>query len=240
MGRARIVKTSPRRGHWLPYKPSLAKDSINVIYTRAVKEYSKRYNRVRALILDDKDMITSKHLWSIGVKDITSPNVDLDVVRILKKHGLDARHKSMEMHLAQRRPSPQRGGFCFWYDGQGVLPGNANGFYPLVAVDMLMRQQQQGNPFLVGMTISTRNTKKSQFNVAPQLAIFEYQMQAVFGGNGYIYKKLHLSAYKKGMAFGLWEVTYDPTNAARAPLMKDKEGKQYIGFPTDYDVSHLQ
>lgn len=239
MGRG-SVRQIPRPGKWLPYRSSKAKDAINRIYMREVKEYAKRYKRIQALILDDKEMTTSKYLQSIGVKCIISPNVDSEVVNILKRNGLDAKHMSMEEYIAQRRPNSQRGGFVYWYDGQGIFPGNADGFNPLVTVDMLMHQQKQGNPFLVGMTISTRNTKRTQFNVAPQIYIFEHQMQAVFGGNGYTYRKLHLSAYKKGMAFGLWEVTYDPENAKRVPLMMDKYGKQYIGFPADYDVKHLQ
>lgn len=225
-----------RRG--LPYKSTAAKVGINQLWANTIRDHKERYmhGAARVLILDAEEMQTTKHLLNVGfrTRDITAPNINPDVVRILRTRGVNSTFNTMERYLQRARPTIQ----YFWNDAMCTLNGNEFGHRPCVAMDTYLRRNIGGDRCVVGVTICTRSNN-TRTNVAPQIKMMKHQMEAIFGGNGYSHTNLYLDTYKKNMAFGLWELVRD-SNAERKPLLRAKRSRQPIGFPTDYDVSHLQ
>ncbi len=223
--------------HGLPYRSSTAKVGINQLWATTISAHKKKYmyGTARVLILDAEEMQTTNHLLKAGfrARDITAPNINPDVVQILRSNGVNSSFNTMGRYLQRARPTIP----YFWNDAMCTLNGNEFGHRPCVDIDTYLRRNIGGDKCVIGLTICTRSNNKST-NVAPQIQMMKHQMEAIFSGNGYSYKNVYLDTYKKSMAFGLWELERN-ADVERIPLLRAKRGRQPVGFPVGYDFSHL-
>ena len=234
----RITQSARLKKHGLPYKSSSEKVGINQLWATTISEHKKKYmyDNARVLILDAEEMQTTNHLLKAGfrARDITAPNINPDVVQILRSHGVNSTFNTIGRYLRRAHPTIP----YFWLDAMCTLNGNELGHRPCADVDTYLRRDIGGDNCIIGVTICNRS-KNTRTNVAPQIEMMQHQMEAIFGGNGYSYTNLYLDTYKRNMVFGLWELNRS-ADAVRKPLLRAKHSRQPIGFPVGYDVSHLQ
>lgn len=222
------------------YVLSKPKIRINRLFAFTVQRSFKSRRNIKIAVLDTKIGFTINTLNKYGVplQNIYVPNKCKKETKEIQKLGVNAFEGTAETFLEHTDTKFR----VLWYDGMTTLNGNKSGCKPCVASDLFLRKTSArskiGSTCILALTIMTRNNQ-TEYNVGKQKDLTQRQLRAIIGRNGFVIQKEKIENYQRNCCFGMWVLEYDPANSKRPDFVYSTQG-DVIGFPKNYNISHLQ
>jgi hypothetical protein len=186
----------------------------------------------KSLVLDSGHAITVKTMNDVGIpsSNITVPNINLVECEALRKHGVYSPHTTAEKCVVESGISHD----AAWYDSMTSIGGrvDTNHYIGQFSNDFLKQNKKKiGHKCVIAVSVATRN-RSNDCNIMSQKMMFDHQMAAIIAANGFVVDEAESHGYKKGMVFGMWNLTYNPRKVISKPkLLTWRRSKRLIGFP---------
>jgi len=197
----------------------------------------------KTIVLDTEKAITIKALETAGIshKNVTAPNINLDICHTLTQMGVFAPHATIEECV---RTCGIVHGAAF-LDSMTTIAGNAAKKHFIGVFVQHFLKQNRGKNCVLAITIATRsnqvnaNINDQDGNKMSQKKILKFQIQALIAKFGFAIDSEQVHKYKKGLCFSMWNLTWAPEQVQVKPLLTWKESDRLIGFPPGFTSNTL-
>ncbi len=203
-----------------------------------MKSYRKRPTNI--LYLDHISMSTTNALMKEGFESskLYSPNIDDDIVTLLKQKGVHSADQTFEQFTDQMTNDIH----CAYYDGCGAITGNRSlNIWPGDSIESILcaMPDKIGSRTILAVTMSLRAGRGyKDLSVTDCYKITMYQINVLFHNYGYEAKLSFKEKYPSSngivnMLFVCWYLTKiatPPEHERRMFKMNDYYPNEFYGF----------